>query len=99
MIVGVRITVDATGRVSEAGPSLAVPSTPGRFAPEFRAAVEAALARWHFIPAELRHLVPARSIAGKEIWNVTRTEPTDCAFDLSFVFSASGDVLASLPKR
>ena len=43
--VGVRINVDATGRVAHVGASLVAFSSGGEFAEEFRAAVEQTLAR------------------------------------------------------
>ncbi len=93
-LVGVRITVDATGRVVDVGPSLRAISTPGPWAAEFRAAVEAAVAQWRFTPAEIRRLVPGRGGPQQEdYWVVTRAEKTDATFDVAFTFTAAGDVL------
>lgn len=94
VVVGVRITVDAQGRVAGVGPSLAALSTGSEFADEFRTTVEQALQQWRFIPAELRHLVPQPGAPGQPgYWLVTRTEKTEYAFDLSFTFTSNGDVV------
>ena len=95
MMVGVRINVDASGRVAHVGASLVTFSTGGEYAEEFRAAVEAALALWRFRPAEMRHLEPRPGRGGQGgYWQVTRAEPTEDAFDLAFTFTAKGDVIA-----
>ena len=97
--VGVRITVDASGRVAHVGPSLLVFSNAGDAAAEFRAAVEDALTQWRFTPAEIRHLVPGTGGPGREdFWVATRKQATDYAFDLSFTFAVSGDVLSEALK-
>jgi len=97
--VGVRITVDATGRVAHVGPSLLVFSNAGDDVTEFRAAVEDALAQWRFTPAEIRHLVPGTGGPGREdFWVATRKQATDYAFDLLFTFAVSGDVLSEALK-
>ncbi len=95
MTVGVRIYVDATGRVADVGASMVAFSTGGELAEEFRAAVDEALAQWRFTPAEFRHMVPrtGRNGLGRG-WQVTRTQPTDDAFDLAFTFTTKGDVVA-----
>jgi hypothetical protein len=50
--VGVRVTVDASGVVTDVRPSmLAVTITPPEFAEAFREAVEVAVRRWKFAPA------------------------------------------------
>lgn len=92
--VGVRITVDAGGRVTHVGPSLVALSTGSEYSDDFRLAVERALAQWHFIPAELRHLVPKKGGPGQAgFWVVTRAEKTEDAFDVSFTFTATGEVV------
>jgi hypothetical protein len=94
VMVGVRITVDARGRVANVGPSMAAFSTGGEYGEEFQAAVERALAQWRFNPAELRHLVPRKGGPGQpDYWLVTRTQKTDYAFDVSFTFTTSGEVV------
>lgn len=94
MMVGVRISVDGTGRVAHVGGSLVAFSSGGEFAEEFRAAVEAAMAEWRFKPAEIRQLVPQKGKSGRGgYWQVTRVQPTDDAFDVAFTFSSKGEVL------
>jgi hypothetical protein len=97
--VGVRITVDAAGRVAHVGPSLLVFSNAGEDAAEFRATVEDALAQWRFTPAEIRHLVPGTGGPDREdFWVATRRQATDYAFDLAFTFAVTGDVLSETLK-
>jgi hypothetical protein len=98
MMVGVRLTVGIDGRVADVAPSFVAVSTPGPFAAEFRSAVEAAVAKWRFLPAEIRHLAPGRTPQGKDYWNVTRTDKTEDAIDVVFTFSPSGEVGTALPK-
>ncbi|HVS54319.1 MAG TPA: hypothetical protein VHD62_18330 [Opitutaceae bacterium] len=98
MMVGVRITVGPDGRVADIAPSFVAMSTPGPFAAEFRQAVDAAVRQWRFLPAEIRHLEPAKTREGQPIWNVTRTEKTEAPLDVMFTFSPSGEVGTALPK-
>jgi TonB family protein len=94
--VGVRIVVDAAGRVAEVHPSLAILSMPSPFAAEFQAAVEAAVRQWRFHPAELRQLELVRDPGG-DFMRVASREKIEWAFDVEFTFSATGDVLTRLP--
>jgi TonB family protein len=96
--VGVRITVDAEGRVADVRPSMLALSIAGGSATEFERAVEEALAQWRFKPAEAQHLVPKTDTAGNEFWQVTRAEKTTWTFDVSFAFSPGGDVRAGPGK-
>lgn len=92
-LVGVRITIDARGRVSDVGSSLRALSTPGPFADAFREAVEVALAQWRFTPAEKRHMVPGRGGPLQEdYWVITSAEKTETALDVAFTFTTTGDV-------
>lgn len=91
--VGVHVTVDRAGKVSEVGPSLFVLSTPGPFAGAFREAVEAAVLQWRFRPAEILHLETVR--APEATYNrISRSETIEAQFDLAFTFTASGGVEA-----
>jgi hypothetical protein len=92
VLVGIHFTVDAAGCVTDTRPSLAVISTPTPRMEEFRAAVEAALAQWRFRPAELRRFAPATDLTGAPAWVLASSEKTDCTFDVSFVFQATGEV-------
>jgi hypothetical protein len=98
-LVGVRISVDSDGRVSDVRPSLVCLSTPGPFAGEFQAAVEAALALWRFEPGEVQHLEPANAPDGSQYMRVKDREKVEWTFDVSFTFTAAGDVLSGLPGR
>ena len=95
--IGVRITVDAAGRVADVRPSLASVTVPSSFGTEFRAAVDAAVAQWRFRPAEIRHLELVKDVGG-DFQRVTAREKTEWAFDVEFAFTAMGDVLTRLPK-
>lgn len=95
--VGVRITVDATGRVSDIRPSLVSLTLPSPFAAEFQAAVEAAVAQWRFHPGELRYLELVKDPGG-DFQRVTSREKVEWTFEVSFAFNAPGDVLMRLPK-
>lgn len=99
VLVGVRLIVDREGRVSRIEPSLSALSTPSRFSAQFRAAVEEAVARWRFTPAQLltleREIVP-RNKGGGEYWRLAGQEATETYFDVTFVFEASGRVRAPL---
>ncbi len=95
--VGVRVVVGTDGRVTEVTSSLASLTMPSFFTAEFRAAVDAAVAQWHFRPAELRHLELVKNPGG-DFQRVTAREKIEWAFDVEFTFNATGDVLTRLPK-
>jgi hypothetical protein len=95
--VGVCITVDTEGRVSDVGPSPFCLSTPSPFAAEFRSAVEAAVAQWRFRPAEIRRFEIVKHPDGDYLHLKSR-EVAEWRFDVSFTFNANGDVLTRLPK-
>lgn len=96
--VGVKITVDVTGRVADIRASMVAFSTPGPFAEEFLKAVETALRQWRFIPAENRKMV---YVENKDIsyYRVTRREATETELDLMFTFTASGSVQQGTPGK
>lgn len=95
--VGVRMTVDHTGKVTDVGSSLFVLSTPGPFAGAFRDAVEAAVRQWRFRPAEILHLETVR--APEVTYNrIVRRETIEAQFDLAFTFTATGRVDAGMGK-
>ena len=89
--VGVHITVDSTGRVSNIQSSMLVFSTPGPCADDFRDAVEAALHQWRFVPARIEYIetVTSNGFAYKREIN---SENVDAELDLSFTFTADGKV-------
>ena len=92
--VGVRITIDSTGRVTEVGLSLYAFSTPGPHAADFRVAAEAAVARWRFNPAEIIHYEPLKGPNGAAYVRATGSEAIEWSYDVAFTFNASGDVLS-----
>jgi TonB family protein len=89
--VGVRITVDATGRVSDVAPSMLVLSTPGPWADDFRAAVETAVQQWRFRPAEIEKIefviTPTVSYS-----RILSTQKVEAQLDVAFNFTATGGV-------
>lgn len=91
--VGVKVTVDVQGRVTDVRPSMLVFSTPGRYADEFFAAVEAALRTWRFVPAAAVDWGPVVE-NGVTVERALRSEPVEAEFDLAFKFTASGGVMA-----
>jgi outer membrane biosynthesis protein TonB len=89
--VGVRITVDPMGRVSDVAPSMLVFSTPGPFADDFRTAVETAVLQWRFLPAEIAKLefVQAPTVSYNRI---VGTQKVETQLDVVFNFTATGGV-------
>lgn len=92
--VGVRVTVDTEGRVTDVRPSmLAISIVPPGFRTDFEAAVESAVRQWKFHPAKVQH-VEVVTEKGFTYSRVTRTEMLDAEFDLAFTFTPSGKVEA-----
>ncbi len=91
--VGVKVTVDVQGRVTDVRPSMLVFSTPGPYADAFFAAVEMALRTWRFIPAAALDTETTRE-NGVLTERVVRIEPVEAEFDLAFKFTAKGEVRA-----
>jgi hypothetical protein len=94
--VGVKITVGVDGRVTNIRPSVLAMSTPGRFADDFLAAVEVALRQWKFVPAEIQQIEPIPGL-DRPVNRITGREPTEAEFDLSFTFTADGQVQGMPP--
>ena len=97
--IGVKISVDTDGRVSDVSPSLMTFSTPTRYADEFEEAVRAAVMRWHFRPAQRYTLRIFRTEEGGGPPKEIQRENTETYFDLAFTFTASGTVLSGSPAR
>jgi hypothetical protein len=97
-LVGVRITIDVDGRVTDVGESFVSFSTPGPFAREFRAAVEAAVAQWKFTPAKRRHLEPVRLDEGGFFWRNAGEEKIESELNVAFTFGAGGEI-STQPAR
>ena len=96
--IGVHLTVDAEGRVSDVRPSLMTLTMPSPFAAEFQAAAETAVAQWRFRPAEIRHLELVKDQGG-DFQRVTGREKIEWTFDVEFAFRLSGDVQAGTLKE
>jgi outer membrane biosynthesis protein TonB len=91
--IGVRITVDTQGRVSDVRPSILVFNTPGPFVDDFREAVETAVRQWQFRPGRVEYYEIV-SKDGFTYTRVTRMEDIESEFDLSFTFDPTGKVKA-----
>ena len=96
--IGVRITIDTQGRVSDIGPSLLSFSTPGPATAALREAVEKAVAKWRFTPAEIHHVEPMRGPERSEYLLMKSSEKTEWNFDVAFTFTSTGEVRAERPK-
>jgi hypothetical protein len=92
VIVGVRITIDEHGRVAEVRQSPVSMTTPNAYADSFWAAVETAVRQWRFYPAQYRE-EHRRTVDGQTVWELTGVEQTPSTSDLSFNFTATGQVL------
>jgi hypothetical protein len=90
--VSVHVVVDARGRVVEIAPSLFGFTMPSPYAQEFFAAVERAVGQWKFKPAEIQFTEPAVR-EGVEVRTLTRREPIEAAFDVTFLFTSTGAVV------
>ena len=90
--VGVRVSVETSGRVGDISSSLLAVSTPGPFAPAFRDAVETAVRQWRFRPAQIIQQELAPLPGGGSYKRVTQREPTEAQFDLVFTFTETGKV-------
>lgn len=93
--VGVRLEIDRAGRVVALSPSLVAITTPHPRLAEFQAAVGRAVAAWRFVPAEERHMEKVIAEDGSEFWRASRVEQVPASVDVSFTFSASGEVLSN----
>ena len=91
--VGVRVTLDSQGHVSDVAPSLLVFSTPNRYAAEFQEAVRLAVLQWRFHPAQRYRLRVFRMEEGGGPPQEIDRENTETYFDFAFTFTASGKVL------
>ena len=97
--VGVRVTVDARGQVTEVGPSVVAFTTPGPFADEFFAAVAATVRQWRFRPARIEHVETVQAAGIAPYSRVLSSEKVETHFDLAFTFTAAGTVLGAEPGK
>jgi outer membrane biosynthesis protein TonB len=93
VLLGVRITIDEHGSVSDIRSSPVTISSPTPYGTLFWKAVEAAATKWRFFPAEYRE-ERRRIVDGKIFWDVIQVEKTASTSDISFNFTAVGDVSA-----
>ncbi len=90
VVVAVRVSLDATGLVAEIKDSPAGVSTGGRFAAEFRSAVEEAVRQWKFQPAEYRQYEDGKDMNGDgrpDYMILISAKPVPVYFDVRFDFS------------
>jgi hypothetical protein len=92
--VGVRLEIDAQGRVAEVKPSLYGFSTPGPFAEAFHAAVEVAVAQWRFTPATLHRFALVPAAGGGQVSQWKGSEPIEWSVDVAFTFNGDGEVVS-----
>jgi TonB family protein len=97
--VGVRVTIDKNGRVSDIGPSLLAVSIPTKFDADFQEAVRAAVVQWRFFPAQTFHVDVTRDATGELQISETKRENAETYFDLAFTFTASGAVLGGMTGK
>jgi hypothetical protein len=89
--VGVQVTVDTAGRVTDIGPSLLTYNTPGPYAEDFLEAVNVAVRQWRFQPAEVLQMETVKS-GDFAYQRIARTTKTETKLDLAFTFTATGQV-------
>jgi hypothetical protein len=92
--IGVKISVDTDGHVSDVSPSLLTFSTPTRYSDEFDEAVRVAVSQWRFHPAQRYTMRIFRTDEGGGPPKELHREKTETYFDLAFTFTASGKVLS-----
>ncbi len=97
--IGVKISIDADGRVTDVSPSLLTFSTPSRYAAAFEEAVRLAVMTWHFHPAEHYYFEVSPDENGVAKAKFLRKENTETSFDIAFTFTATGSVLAGESRK
>ncbi len=97
--VGVRVTIDKSGRVSDIGPSLLAVSIPTKFDAEFQEAVRAAVTQWRFFPAQTFHADVTKDATGELQITESKRENAETYFDIAFTFTASGAVRGGMKEK
>jgi hypothetical protein len=97
--VGVRVSIDANGRVVEVGPSPLAFSTPSRYSETFQFAVRTAVMQWRFQPAEHYTMRTAGTNEDRGAEKILHREIIETYFDLAFTFTAAGKVLPAASGR
>ncbi len=87
--VGVHITVDESGMITDTRSSIWLVSLPGPFSEDFRAAVDVALRQWRFEPAETVEFEQEEK-DGLSPLRVLKREKVATEFDLAFDFTPGG---------
>jgi hypothetical protein len=89
-VVGVRVFLDADGRVIDIEDSPVCPSTAGRYSEQFRSAVADAIRLWKFKPAEYRQYDKGKDLNGDgkpDYMVLVDSKPVPVHFDARFDFS------------
>jgi hypothetical protein len=92
VILGVRITIDTTGRVSDVQLNPLGLSNAGRFTDDFLQAVAATVRTWTFFPAHYRYEIVRQQPGGGLYWSKLKYEATESFTDLSFNFTETTGV-------
>ncbi len=88
--VAVRVFLDEAGSITGIQNAPCCPSTGGRFAAEFRSAVDDAIRHWKFQPAEYRRYAEGKDLNGDgkpDYQVVVTTKPVPVYIDVRFDFS------------
>jgi hypothetical protein len=99
ILVGVTLSVDASGNVTDVQQSWKTFTSPGRYESDFRAAVDAAVRQWRFDPAQIQVIQRVQRAGRPDQYVVRRSDPTDWTFEVVFTFNDSGAVAANLGAR
>lgn len=99
MLVGVQLTVDTLGHVTNVQQSWKTFTSPSRYESDFRAAVEAAVRQWRFYPAQLQVIQRVQRAGRPDQYVVRRSDPTEWTFEVAFTFTDSGMVAANWARR
>ena len=90
--IGVRLTVDEQGRVTDVGPSLLAVSIPTPYSEQFEAAVRAAVLQWRFQPAQRYRVDYSRNAQSGLERKVSGRANVETWFDVMFTFTERGEV-------
>jgi hypothetical protein len=99
ILVGVKLSVDSSGSVTEVQQSWKTFTSPSRYESDFRAAVEAAVRQWRFEPAQIQVIQRVQRAGRRDQYVVRHSDPTEWTFEVVFTFNDSGTVAASLGAR
>jgi len=92
VILGVRITIDTNGRVSDVQLNPLGLSNAGRFTDDFLQAVTATVRTWKFFPARYHYEIVRQQKGGGFYWSNLKYEATESFTDLSFNFTETAGV-------